>query len=64
MPFSDDFQDVYRSGIKLACEKAEVECARADEQDFDETILQLIYAQIRAADAIVAEMSGRNANVF
>jgi hypothetical protein len=64
MPFSDDFQDVYRSGIKLACENAGVECARVDEQDFDETILQHIYDQIRTADAIVADMSGRNANVF
>lgn len=64
MPFSGEFRDTYESGIKLACEAVGVTCERVDEQSFDETILQRVYDQIRKADAIVADMSGRNPNVF
>ena len=64
MPFNAEFHDTYESGIKLACKAAGVACERVDDQSFDETILQRILGQIRKADAIVADMSGRNPNVF
>jgi hypothetical protein len=64
MPFSDEFLDVYESGIKQACEDAGVYCERVDDQKFDETILERIYNQIQVADIIVADMSGCNPNVF
>ncbi|QDV72711.1 Nucleoside 2-deoxyribosyltransferase [Botrimarina mediterranea] len=64
MPFSSDFDDVYHIGIKESCEKAGAYCERVDEQIFHERILDRIYNQIAKADMIIADMSGRNANVF
>lgn len=64
MPFSDDFNDVYQLGIKAACEEAETYCERVDEQIFEERILDRIYNQISKADLVVADMTGRNPNVF
>src|SRR4030095_3136023 len=39
-------------------------CERVDEQIFDGNIMQRVYNQIAKADIIVAEMTGKNANVF
>lgn len=64
MPFSEDFLDYYESGIKEACKAVGVHCERVDEQRFDQTILERIYDQIQKADVVVADMSGRNPNVF
>jgi len=64
MPFGPEFKDVYKVGIKAACEQAGVYCERLDEQIFDESMLQRIYNQIHKADIIVADMSKRNPNVF
>ncbi|MEI7851186.1 MAG: nucleoside 2-deoxyribosyltransferase [Schlesneria sp.] len=64
MPFSADFHDVYQLGIKAAAETSGTYCERVDEQNFDGTILQRIYNQISTADIVVADMSGRNPNVF
>lgn len=64
MPFSDDFDDVYRLGIKETCQDEGAHCERVDEQFFDGSILQRIYSQIDKADLIVSDMTGRNPNVF
>lgn len=64
MPFSSDYDDTYKLGIKSACEEAGFFAERVDEQKFSESILERIYRQILAADIIIAVMSGRNANVF
>jgi hypothetical protein len=64
MPFDKEFDDVYKLGIKPACEKAGAYAERVDEQIFHESILQRIYNQIAKADIIVADMTGRNPNVF
>lgn len=64
MPFSDDFTDVYEVGIKQACRDAGAYCERVDEQIFSERILDRVYNQIAKADIVVADMTGRNANVF
>ena len=64
MPFAEQFDDVYQLGIKAACEEAGAYCERVDEQIFEEIILSRVYNQITKADLIVAEMTGRNPNVF
>jgi hypothetical protein len=64
MPFDDALTDTYQLAIKPACDAAGMRAERVDEQVFSDNILQRIYDQIRAADYIVAEMSGKNANVF
>ncbi len=64
MPFAAGFGDAYNLAIKPACESADTHAERVDEQVFHDDILQRIYNQIAKADVIVAEMTGRNANVF
>lgn len=64
MPFEKAFDDVYKLGIKAAAEAAGTYAERVDEQSFTERILDRIYNQISKADVIVADMSGRNPNVF
>lgn len=64
MPFSEEFDDVYRLAIKAACTNAGVYCERVDEQIFQGSILERVYNQISKADLIIADMTGRNPNVF
>ena len=64
MPFSEEFDDVYKLGIKPACHDAGAHCERVDEQMFSESMLERIYNQIAKADLLVADMSGKNENVF
>lgn len=64
MPFSEAFDDVYQIGIKEACERGGAYCERVDEQIFEGSMLQRIYNQIAKADIIIADMTGKNANVF
>jgi hypothetical protein len=65
MPFEGRFDDVYRLGIKAAVEELGMIATRVDEQVFHkEGILERIYNQIDSADFIIADMSGRNPNVF
>lgn len=64
MPFSSDFKEIYRDGIKPIAKKNGLKCERADEQIFPEGILARIYAEIARADLIIADMTGCNPNVF
>jgi hypothetical protein len=64
MPFAEEFNDVYKLGIKPACISAGAYCERVDEQIFQESILDRVYNQIAKADLIISEMTGRNPNVF
>jgi nucleoside 2-deoxyribosyltransferase len=65
MPLDSAFDDVYKLGIKEAAEKTDVIVQRVDEQKFyKETILERIYNQVNSADFIIADMTGRNPNVF
>ena len=64
MPFHQDFDDIYKFGIKGAAEDAGAYAERVDEQIFTENMLDRIFNQINKADVIVADMSGRNPNVF
>jgi hypothetical protein len=64
MPFSTEFDDIYRLGIKATVEDAGMVAERVNEQFFRESMLMRIYNQISAADFIIADMSGQNPNVF
>ncbi|WP_322040808.1 nucleoside 2-deoxyribosyltransferase [Burkholderia diffusa] len=64
MPFHEAFNDVYQVGIKETAVKAGFICERVDEQIYQESMLERIYRQIDAADVIIADMSGKNPNVF
>lgn len=64
MPFHESFDDTYQLGIKGACEEAGYYCERLDEQIFESSMLDRIYNQIAKADLVVADLTGRNVNVF
>jgi len=64
MPFGEEFSEIYKLGIKTACENAGAYCERVDEQIFVESILARIYNQIAKADIVVSDMTNRNPNVF
>ena len=64
MPFDPSFDDIYKFGIKGAAEEAGAYAERVDEQIFSEGILERVFNQINKADVVVADMTGRNPNVF
>src|ERR1043165_3254363 len=64
MPFDSKFNDIYKFGIKGAAEDAGAYAERIDEQIFTEGILERVFNQINKADVVVADMTGRNPNVF
>lgn len=64
MPFDKAFDDVYHYGIKQCCNEVGIVAERVDEQFYSESMLERIYRQIDNADLIIADMSGRNPNVF
>src|SRR5665647_1597328 len=64
MPFDNDFDDIYKLGIKQSCIDAGSYCERVDEQIFNESILERIYNQISKADIVIADMTNLNPNVF
>lgn len=64
MPFEPKFNDIYKYGIKGAAEDVGAYAERLDEQIFDEGMLDRIFNQISKADVVVADMTGRNPNVF
>jgi nucleoside 2-deoxyribosyltransferase len=64
MPFEAAFDDIYKLGIQAVASECGVIAERVDEQTFSETMLERIYRQIEHADFIIADMTGRNPNVF
>jgi hypothetical protein len=64
MPLDKKFDDIYKFGIKGAADDAGAYAERLDEQMFVEGMLDRIFNQISKADLIVADMTGRNPNVF
>jgi hypothetical protein len=64
MPFADEFIDVYVLGIRDVAEKLGFVVQRADDIEHNSNILDVIQRQIRQCDVVVADMTGRNANVF
>jgi hypothetical protein len=64
MPFDSKFNDIYTFGIRGATQEVGAYAERVDEQMFTGGILDRIFNQISKADVIVADMTGRNPNVF
>lgn len=64
IPFSDKFADVYSLGIKQVATDLKCRCERVDEIEYNDLILAKIYQEIGRANLIVADMTGRNPNVF
>jgi len=60
----DDMKDALYREIREACETVGVRCLRADEIERSGRITEQIYEAIANADALVADIGGRNANVM
>ena len=63
IPFQDDFNDVYRSSIQPAAQAAGAYAERVDESHYDGAIIDRICNQINKCDFMIADVSGKNANV-
>jgi CheY-like chemotaxis protein len=64
MPFAQQFEDFYEEGIKPVVLECGFKCVRADEIEHNKGILDVVYDQIKSAHIVVADMTGRNPNVY
>jgi hypothetical protein len=64
MPFDSSFEDIYRYGIKQPIERLGVRCERVDEIQYVGGVLEQVFKCIDRARFVVADMTGRNPNVF
>ncbi len=64
MPFDTQFDERYKLGIKEPVEALGLKCDRVDEIQFTGNIINKVYECIESARLIVADMSGKNPNVF
>jgi hypothetical protein len=64
MPFLPELDDVYHFGIREVVRELGAACVRADEMQYTGGIIDKIYTSIRAADAVIAEVSSPNPNVY
>jgi hypothetical protein len=64
IPFSEKFQEIYTNGIKRTLEDLGWTCHRADEKFDTPEIICTICKSIQEASLIIADLTGRNPNVF
>ena len=64
MPFKDEMKEVYWKAIKPACEQAGFRCLRVDELKGTYNINRKIIQHIFTSNAIVADLTDWNPNVF
>jgi hypothetical protein len=64
MPFGDPFDAVYERLVKPPLETVGFEVSRADSSLDQRNVLKDIIVGIAGADLLVADLTGRNANVF
>jgi tetratricopeptide (TPR) repeat protein len=64
MPFSSDLKPIYEDSIRPTVEKVGLKCLRADEIFDVREIMEDVWEYICRARVVVAELTGRNPNVF
>ena len=64
MPFDSSFNDIYQYGLKRPIEELGITCERVDEIQYVGGVLDQVFKCIESARFIVADMTGRNPNVF
>jgi nucleoside 2-deoxyribosyltransferase len=57
-------RDIYEYGIKAAATDLSLRSDRVDEIEFTDAILIQVFNSIQRADIVIADMTGRNPNVF
>lgn len=63
MPFAKEFDDIYKNVIKTSVENFGITCRRADEIYLPTPIYKDICEHIEKAKFLIADLTGRNANV-
>jgi hypothetical protein len=64
MPFAANFDRLYKDHIKVAAQIAGFRCVRADDIFSPSKIIEDIWTHIYKSRAIIADVTGRNPNVF
>lgn len=64
MPFQDELLEVYEDCIKEALKEIDYLCERADDIFHNTSIIDVIWTKICSAEIIVADLTGKNPNVF
>lgn len=64
MPFSKDVEPIYSDHIKPIVESESLSCQRADEIDGTNLITYDIWEKINRARLLIADLTGKNPNVF
>jgi len=66
MPFSEDYdvQRVYNDHVKPVVERCKMRCERADDIHDISGVMQSVWESMNRARLVIAEMTGRNPNVF
>lgn len=64
MPLSDKFDNVYKYGVKEACESAGTYCERIQKHIHQGDMLMCMYNQISNADLIIADLTEQHLDVF
>lgn len=64
MPFKSEMKEIYTKAIKPACRAAGFDCLRMDEKPGVYNINQKIIEHIFLSDAVIADLTGWNPNVF
>jgi hypothetical protein len=64
MPFASSFRPIYDDHIRPTVEKLGLNCKRADDIYGTQPVIEDIWEQICHARVLIAELTGRNANVF
>lgn len=63
-PFRDPFDIIYEDHLKPSVESRGLQCTRADDIYDNRPIMEDIWQRINEAGLVIAELTGRNANVF
>lgn len=64
MPFGGDFDDIYQDHMKPAMAEKDFECKRADDIFRTREVVEDIWEYICRARVVIADLTGRNPNVF
>src|SRR4030042_1340935 len=64
MPFEEKMKDIYTHGIKEALVEIDWVCNRADEKFDTPEVICTICKNIQEASLVIADLTGRNPNVF
>lgn len=64
MPFREDLKEIYDDCIRVAVTNCGMSCERADDIFHNNSIMEVIWTKICSAEIVIADLTGKNPNVF